>query len=470
VIHRDVKPANLLLDPSGRLWVTDFGLALLHNNPALTVTGELVGTLRYMSPEQSLGRRGTVDHRTDVYSLGVTLYELLTLEPAFDGQDTRELLNQLATSEPRPPRRTQRAIPLDLETVVLKAIAKNPAERYASAQELAEDLRRFLDDEPVQARRPTLLERVGKWGRRHKPLVGSAISLLVLAVLVLGIGIIWMTRERAATKMALQCARRQASAAREQHARAEESFRQARNVVDYFTRVSAEELAGMPPLVQGVRRRMLETALLYYQNFLDQRRDDPSLQAELEGCRAHASKILEELYALEATGKVLLAAEPAVQADLQITENQREHLRQLADHAAQQAHDALVGCVSPEEAAENRGEPLADILTPEQARRLDQITLQKRMVYGACDPHVVEELHLTPEQQAAIRSIQQEVRLSLWASIHHDGLPGARREAPHEFWKTTSEKVLEVLNDDQKTAWKQMTGEPFKGRARSTND
>src|SRR5262249_22682886 len=136
----------------------------------------------YMSPEQALGKRGLVDHRTDIYSLGVTLYELATLEPLFPGTDRQELLKQIAFDEPRPPRRINPAIPVDLETIVLKAIAKNPADRYLSAQDLADDLQRFLDEKPIQARRPSFVEKAGTWLRRHKAVVGSAVSLLVLAI------------------------------------------------------------------------------------------------------------------------------------------------------------------------------------------------------------------------------------------------------------------------------------------------
>src|SRR5438034_5283310 len=121
VVRRDIKPGNLLLDMRGNLWVTDFGLAQFQTGAELTLSGDLVGTLRYMSPEQALARRVVVDHRTDVYSLGATLYELLTLEPAFDGHDRQELLRQIAFEEPRGPRQWNRAIPPELETIVVKA-------------------------------------------------------------------------------------------------------------------------------------------------------------------------------------------------------------------------------------------------------------------------------------------------------------------------------------------------------------
>jgi WD40 repeat protein len=180
VIHRDIKPANLLVDGRGHLWVTDFGLAQFQQGGGLTMTGDLVGTLRYMSPEQALAHRVAVDHRTDVYSLGATLYELLALEPPFRGTDRQELLRQIAFEEPKAPRRLNPAIPVELETIVLKALAKNPDERYATAQELAEDLGRFLEDKPIRARRPTLFQRARKWARRHPAVVNSALVAGVL--------------------------------------------------------------------------------------------------------------------------------------------------------------------------------------------------------------------------------------------------------------------------------------------------
>jgi tetratricopeptide (TPR) repeat protein len=181
VVHRDVKPANLLVDGTGRLWVTDFGLAQVQSDARLTMTGDLVGTLRYMSPEQALAKRVVIDHRTDIYSLGATLYELLTLEPAFRGNDRQDLLRQIAFEEPKAPRRVNKTIPAELETIVLKALEKNPAERYATAQELADDLERFLRDEPIRARRPSLARRARKWARRHRPVVWGAVVVTLLA-------------------------------------------------------------------------------------------------------------------------------------------------------------------------------------------------------------------------------------------------------------------------------------------------
>ena len=181
VTHRDVKPANLIIDNQGSSWVTDFGLATIESEANVTVTGDLIGTLRYMSPEQAMAKRGVVNHRTDIYSLGATFYELLTLRPVFDGEDRQELLHQIAFQEPRSPRRVNNNVPVDLETICLKTLEKNPAQRYDTAQDVADDLRRFLDHKPIAARPPSIRDRYAKWVHRHRGLmVISAAALVVV--------------------------------------------------------------------------------------------------------------------------------------------------------------------------------------------------------------------------------------------------------------------------------------------------
>ena len=190
MIHRDIKPANLLLDESGRLWITDFGLARLESDAGMTMTGDLVGTLRYMSPEQALAKRVVVDHRTDIYSLGVTLYELLALRPAFDGEDRQKLLKQIAFDDPPPLRKLNRQIPVELETIVDKAIRKNPTDRYATANDLAEDLRSFLQNKPIKAKPPTRREKLVKWSARHPAVLLSTTIVAAMFVVVLSIAVV----------------------------------------------------------------------------------------------------------------------------------------------------------------------------------------------------------------------------------------------------------------------------------------
>ena len=203
VIHRDIKPGNILVDDGGKIWITDFGLARFQGDASLTVSGDLVGTLRYMSPEQALAKRVEIDERTDVYSLGVTLYELLTLERAIGGESREEVLRNISFAEPTGLRRVRPSIPTEIETIVLKAIEKDPSERYAGAAQLAEDLRAYLDHKPISARRPTTVQRVVKWSRRHRSLVASVAvsSLLALVLVTIGAVVLAIHLDREMTEV-----------------------------------------------------------------------------------------------------------------------------------------------------------------------------------------------------------------------------------------------------------------------------
>jgi WD40 repeat protein/serine/threonine protein kinase len=183
VLHRDIKPANLLLDGRGNVWLADFGLAK-HADGDLTHTGDVVGTLRYMAPERFEGR---CDARSDVYSLGLTIYELLATQPAFAAADRNVLIREVTQAEPKRLRALERSIPRDLETIVHKAIEKDPAHRYPTAAALAEDFRRFLEDGPIAARRTGPAERLLRWGRRNPSLAGltAAVFLLLSTIAVL---------------------------------------------------------------------------------------------------------------------------------------------------------------------------------------------------------------------------------------------------------------------------------------------
>jgi serine/threonine protein kinase/WD40 repeat protein len=193
VIHRDVKPSNLLLDAAGVVWVSDFGLAKTQESN-LTESGEILGTLRYLAPERFQAR---CDVRSDVYALGLTLYELLTLRPAFDCPDRLRLIETIYTQEPPRPRALDPRLPRDLETIVLKASDKDPARRYPTAGAMAEDLRRFLADEPVRARRVGMPERLWRWRRRNRVVasLATAVLLLVLTVAVgSSVAAVWLGR------------------------------------------------------------------------------------------------------------------------------------------------------------------------------------------------------------------------------------------------------------------------------------
>jgi WD40 repeat protein/serine/threonine protein kinase len=198
VIHRDIKPSNLLLDAAGVVWVTDFGLAKT-DEEGLTHTGDILGTIRYLALERF---RGACDARSDVYALGLTLYELLVLRPAFESPDRLKLIEQVRHREPARPRALDPRIPRDLETIVLKAIDKDPRGRYPTAAALAEDLQRFVEDRPIRARRISPAERLWRWARRNKVVASLLVSLAV--VLVGGFAAtswLWVRAERRAEEL-----------------------------------------------------------------------------------------------------------------------------------------------------------------------------------------------------------------------------------------------------------------------------
>jgi serine/threonine protein kinase len=180
VIHRDIKPSNLLLSPDGRVSINDFGLARMLEEPGMTVTGEFMGSPGYMSPEQITAGRAPLDHRTDIYSLGATLYEALTLEPPFRGERRDQVIAQVLHKEPRAPRKLNKRIPLDLETICLKAMDKDPDLRYQSAAAMAEDLRRFVNRFAIAARPLGPVKRAVKWTKRH-PALAAALAVAALA-------------------------------------------------------------------------------------------------------------------------------------------------------------------------------------------------------------------------------------------------------------------------------------------------
>ena len=204
ICHRDIKPSNLLLDACGTVWVADFGLAKAENaeGESLTHTGDIVGTLRYMAPERF---KGWADARSDVYALGVTLYEMLALRPAFVEADRLKLIDQIASGAVPRPRSIDPRIPSDLETIVLKAMAREAGERYVSARAMAEDLERFLADRTILARRSSTRERAWRWCRRQPKLataLGLAASCLVLAT---GLSIaLASTQYRAAARLRIE--------------------------------------------------------------------------------------------------------------------------------------------------------------------------------------------------------------------------------------------------------------------------
>ena len=276
VIHRDLKPQNVVLGDFGEVMVLDWGLAKLvdrpegdhHEGPPVapgpgghdpTIQGQALGTPAYMAPEQAEGRLDRVDRRSDVYGLGAILYEILAGRPPFAADDTTEVLRRVIHEAPARPRQMNPTASAALEAVCLKALAKHPEDRYPGASELAEEVKRFLADEPVSAYRDPLSTRLTRWGRRHRTAAVAAGVLLMTAIVGLSVGTVLINRERS---------------------KAEANFRRARAAVDeYFTTVSESRLLNVPGL-QPLRKELLDAAQRYYRGFLRQRGDDPSVRVE----------------------------------------------------------------------------------------------------------------------------------------------------------------------------------------------
>ncbi len=468
VIHRDVKPANLLIDTRGNLWVTDFGLAQIMADGQLTHTGDLVGTLAYMSPEQAGGSGTPLDHRTDIYSLGATLYELLTLEPLFGGNNRPALLHRILNDEPCPPRSLDRAIPIELETIVLKAVSKNPADRYKTALEMADDLQRFLDNKPILARRPTVFDRVRKWSRRHPSMVVASVLLLVFSIAGLVVNNYLLAQEQHRTQQALH---------REQ-LRAEEAevlFTRAREAVDLLIQVSEEEL-GDKPFQQGLRRILLEAALNYYKGFIDQRQDDKNAIHALEATQDRVKRILDELNVIQGMTQLnAIGYFPVVLSELKLTPDQRQEMEELSktwEARRAQLEDEARGVQTREATRERRhtlltyareGEEfLAEVLTDEQAARLRQLMLQLRGPGAFDDPEIVDALQLTKDQRQRIRELEYGNMRSLFGFARPGRAPGPKGEpaARQQYRRNGVESILQVLTPDQNDTWKKMTGRP----------
>ena len=274
VLHRDVKPSNLLLDPKGNVWVADFGLAKAADAEDLTHSGDIVGTVRYMAPERFTGK---CDARSDVYALGLTFYELLALRPAYSAADRHELMRRVMSEEPERLRKIVPNVPRDLETIVEKAIAREPAGRYPSAAALAEDLQRFLTDRPIKARRVSAAEQAWRWTRRN-PVVTSLAAGLLLALLGGLVAVSWQWRQAVANLAAAGRANRKAQA----------RFDLAMQAVKSFTTGASEDVILKEKALEGLRKKLLGQSRLFYEKLVT------SLEGETD--RASRSALAEALF------------------------------------------------------------------------------------------------------------------------------------------------------------------------------
>lgn len=480
IVHRDIKPSNLLLDPQAQVWVTDFGLAQVRSEtvrgePGLTATGEVLGTLRYASPEQAMARRGIVDHRSDIYSLGATLYELLTLRPVFEGRDRGELLRQISDDDPLPLRQVDARIPEDLETVILKSLRKEPGERYATAEEFAADLQRFLDHRPILARRPTFVERMRKFGRRHPSVIASSIVVLILLALGSMTSAALIRIEQARTSVAQDAAETAYRRERQRAEEAESRFRLARRSVDELIEFSEEELAHRPGM-DSLRRRLLRSALAYYEEFVAQRHDDPHARAELVDTKKRIEGILSDLAVLRASRRMYLLAQPSVLDDICQDAEQRVEIQELAGRIGKRWMDSLRDFrrlslterdIRTLERARADEAEVNQVLNPTQQRRVRQIALQLEGIGIFQESDVVAALELTRHQRARIREIEERAAFERrWKPPSKSGTP-SQSGPPKPPRPTPMAQILELLSEAQRRQWNELIGKPFKGKVPS---
>ena len=270
VLHRDLKPANILLDQGGRPYVADFGLARpLHGDSGLTQTGALVGTPSYMAPEQTTGDRAAVTTAADVYGVGGILYALLTGGPPFTAASVYETITLVRERVPERPSRRRPGIDRDLETICLKCLAKAPAQRYASAEALAEDLERWLAGVPIRARRAGAVERLSKWARRRPGLAVLAVVCFLLLGGLVGAAAVYEWRLREALH--------ETAAQKE---RASANYREARAALRQILERAAARSSSAVPRLRELQRAQEEDALAFFLKIAEQQSDDPEVRLD----------------------------------------------------------------------------------------------------------------------------------------------------------------------------------------------
>jgi tetratricopeptide (TPR) repeat protein/tRNA A-37 threonylcarbamoyl transferase component Bud32 len=424
IIHRDVKPSNILIDEHQGVWLTDFGLAKLVGDADLTASGDVIGTLRYLAPEVLCGESGP---RTDVYGLGMTIYELATLQPPFGDLAPSSLLQRVSSGEPDRPRKIEPAIPRDLETILLKAIAREPEQRYASAAALADDLRCYLEDRPIQARRATALERAWRWCRRNRVVAAlsatAAVSLLVAAI----VG--WVAYAR--TMKALQGEedrRREAEVAN--HRAQDNEALSLEALSELFERLASRENLPPPPPGRPMRDRpqggpparsgppvrpgaphqassaddaeLLQTVLTFYTRFANLNASNPRLQGEAAWAYRKVASLCRRLGRDEEADRAEQQAITMLEELVTRYPENREYRRKLVDTFLiadpWSADDARLATMDERL---RRASELAETLVAETSR--DTPSLLPEMLVQAKWGAVLQRMGMRDEAEACYR-------------------------------------------------------------------
>jgi serine/threonine-protein kinase len=490
VLHRDIKPANVVLGKHGETLVVDWGLAKATgrtepgvdsgertlvpsstSGSADTLPGSALGTPAYMSPEQAEGNLEHLGPRSDVCSLGATLYCLLAGKPPFEG-DALEVLRLVRRGEFPPVRQFNPGIDRALEAVCLKAMAHNPADRYASARALADDIERWMADESVSAWREPIWRRARRWGRRHRTLVVAGVMLLATATVALSVGTLLLgyansrtEKQRAIAEKNFVLAEQSAAHAERQRQRAESNFALARDAVDEFsTQVSENTLLRSPlPGLQPLRNELLRTALHYNQAFVDRQGDEPGLRADLARARFRMGGITDALgsktEALDHYEKARALWEELRELDPDASRYQWELARACRDIGALLSENLgrAAEARQPFERAQALLERLyrADPLRPEY--RTD-LALTYRFLSRYFDNQ--------GDHRAEARRFGEQA-LKLWEEqARHD--PGANRQVATQstllgFWHTrygTAEEALRYFGRSRELLQSMITGPP----------
>lgn len=368
ILHRDIKPGNILLDQEGRAWLSDFGLAQFDTGDQLTGTGEIVGTLRYMAPER-FDRAG--DTRSDIYSLGVTLYEMMTLLPAYQELDRTKLIHQILKEDPVTPRKIVPSLPRDLETIILKAITKEPEQRYQTAQQLAEDLDRFLTDRPVTARRLQWWERSSRWVRRNGVL--SATATVAFTILLAGLTMTYWQWQRAefnldGRRLAVDAARKNQQKAESNAALAWRNFRGVLEVVNGSEKMPSSEL----------RKRIFEEALQQHEEYLSQV-DDPPRRLEMARISADLAFVYRRLGNRAMSEKYFRTATDTLESLLTIQPEDNEIIVTLAKTLSNSAW-SMDAKFSPQ--ALSSALRSVELLRPLIQQDIGQLSTTRQQIFG----------------------------------------------------------------------------------------